>query len=122
MHSGGNKLTLKLLENEQQVEIIISDNGKGISSSDIPHIFERMYQCDSSRSARGNGLGLSITTELVNAHNGKLKQTAIPEWVQHLRYYFQKLCNSTGLFVYLLEENMKKQGYGKVLARLMLYN
>lgn len=38
MHSGGNKLTLKLLENEQQVEIIISDNGKGISSSDIPHI------------------------------------------------------------------------------------
>ncbi len=78
MHSGGNKLTLKLLENEQQVEIIISDNGKGISSSDIPHIFERMYQCDSSRSARGNGLGLSITTELVNAHNGKIKADSNP--------------------------------------------
>ena len=73
MHSGGNKLTLKLLENEQQVKIIISDNGKGISTSDIPHIFERMYQCDRSRSALGNGLGLSITQELVNAHNGKIK-------------------------------------------------
>ena len=78
MHSGGNKLTLKLLENEQQVKIIISDNGKGISPSDIPHIFERMYQCDRSRFALGNGLGLSITQELVNAHNGKIKADSQP--------------------------------------------
>lgn len=73
MHSGGNKLVLSLLENEQQVKIIISDNGKGISSVDIPHIFERMYQCDRSRSSGGNGLGLSITMELVNALGGKIK-------------------------------------------------
>ena len=72
-HSGGNKLSLQLLENEQQVKIIISDNGKGISSTDIPHIFERMYQCDRSRSSGGNGLGLSITMELVNALGGKIK-------------------------------------------------
>lgn len=72
-HSGGDKLTLQLLENEKQVKIIVSDNGKGISPSDMPHIFERMYQCDRSRSAGGNGLGLSITKELVNAHNGKIK-------------------------------------------------
>ncbi len=77
-HSGGNKLALQLLENETQVKIIISDNGKGISASDIPHIFERMYQCDSSRSAGGNGLGLSITKELVNAHNGKIKADSKP--------------------------------------------
>ncbi|MDE6319860.1 MAG: sensor histidine kinase, partial [Lachnospiraceae bacterium] len=51
----------------------ISDNGKGISSTDIPHIFERMYQCDRSRSSEGNGLGLSITMELVNALGGKIK-------------------------------------------------
>lgn len=72
-HSGGNKLALQLLENEQQVKIIISDNGKGISSADIPHIFERMYQCDRSRSSGGNGLGLSITMELVNALGGKIE-------------------------------------------------
>ena len=72
-HSSGNKLALQLLENEQQVKIIISDNGKGISSTDIPHIFERMYQCDRSRSTRGNGLGLSITMELVNALGGRIK-------------------------------------------------
>lgn len=73
VHSGGNKLVLQLLESEQEVKIIISDNGKGISSDDIPHIFERMYQCDRSRSLGGNGLGLSITMELVNALGGKIK-------------------------------------------------
>lgn len=73
VHSGGNKLVLQLLESEQEVKIIISDNGKGISSDDIPYIFERMYQCDRSRSLGGNGLGLSITMELVNALGGKIK-------------------------------------------------
>ena len=43
-------------------------NGKGISISDLPHIFERMYQCDHSRAAKGNGLGLSIAKELVSVH------------------------------------------------------
>ncbi|MCM1234768.1 MAG: HAMP domain-containing histidine kinase [Ruminococcus flavefaciens] len=78
IHSGGNKLTLQLLEDEQQVNIMVSDNGKGISSSELSHIFERMYQCDSSRSARGNGLGLSITRELVKAHNGTIKADSKP--------------------------------------------
>lgn len=73
IHSGGNKLNLQLLENEKQVEVIFVDNGKGISDVDIPHVFERMYQCDSSRFAEGNGLGLSITKELVDANKGKIE-------------------------------------------------
>ncbi len=77
-HSGGNKLSLQVLENEQQVELLISDNGKGISPSDLPHIFERMYRCDRSRSAKGNGLGLAITLELVNALGGKIKADSKP--------------------------------------------
>lgn len=40
---------------------------------------------------------------------------------QHLRLHYRKPCNKAGLF-HLLYENMKKQGYGKVLARLVLYN
>lgn len=72
-HSGGNKLSVQLIENSQQVKIIVSDNGNGISSADLPHIFERMYQCDHSRFAKGNGLGLSIARELVNAHKGKIR-------------------------------------------------
>lgn len=77
-HSGGSQLTLQLSETEQQVKMIFSDNGKGISSSDVSHIFERMYQCDRSRSSEGNGLGLSITRELVHALGGEIRADSRP--------------------------------------------
>lgn len=50
----------------------------GILPSNLPHIFERMYQCDDSRLADGNGLGLTIVKELVNAHKGEIKAESIP--------------------------------------------
>ncbi len=71
-HSGGNKLNLRVTENEKEALVEVTDNGIGISASNLPHIFERMYQCDSSRLVSGNGLGLSIVKELVNAHRGKI--------------------------------------------------
>lgn len=71
-HSGGDKLSLRLSEEGQYVKIVTADNGAGISQKDLPHIFERMYQCDHSRGARGNGLGLAITKELVGAHKGTI--------------------------------------------------
>lgn len=73
-HSGGNKLTLRITENESQAQIAVTDNGIGISPSNLPHIFERMYQCDDSRLADGNGLGLVI----VKAHKGKIKAESTP--------------------------------------------
>lgn len=76
-HSEGNKLTLRIFEDEKQAKIIVADNGKGISADELPHIFERMYQCDHSRSGKGNGLGLSIVKELVNAHKGKITANSI---------------------------------------------
>lgn len=77
-HSGGNKLTLRITENESQAQLAVTDNGIGISPSNLPHIFERMYQCDDSRLADGNGLGLGIVKELVNAHKGEIKVESIP--------------------------------------------
>lgn len=77
-HSGGNKLTLRITENESQAQIAVTDNGIGISPSNLPHIFERMYQCDDSRLADGNGLGLAIVKELVSAHKGKIKAESTP--------------------------------------------
>ncbi len=72
IHSKGNKVIFCISENDRQARITLADNGRGISSDHLPHIFERMYQCDQSRSAKGNGLGLSIVKELVAAHKGTI--------------------------------------------------
>ena len=78
IHSKGSKMTFHISENDLQVKITIADNGKGISPDHLPHIFERMYQCDQSRSAKGNGLGLSIVKELVAAHKGTIAADSTP--------------------------------------------
>ena len=72
VHSEGDKMELHISEDMRQAKIIISDNGKGITPDNLPHIFERMYQCDQSRSAKGNGLGLAITKELISVHKGTI--------------------------------------------------
>ena len=77
-HSGADRVTLTVTETEQQAKIIVADNGKGISAADLPHIFERMYRCDHSRSAKGTGLGLSIAKELVNVHKGTITAESSP--------------------------------------------
>lgn len=78
VHSAATYIKLSVKEDTQRAIISLTDNGKGISTEDLPHIFERMYQCDHSRSANGNGLGLSITKELVNAHKGTISATSSP--------------------------------------------
>lgn len=52
----------------------VSDNGIGISQQDLPRIFDKFYQVDSSttRQQSGTGLGLPITRQLVTAHGGEL--------------------------------------------------
>jgi signal transduction histidine kinase len=55
----------------------VADSGVGISPHDLPHIFERFYQSDKSRTrqaqARGNGLGLSICQAIVESHGGRIE-------------------------------------------------
>src|SRR5471030_563753 len=57
----------------------VRDNGKGIPYQDLPHIFERFYVVDRSRSREhtGTGLGLSIARHLVEAHGGMLSAHSI---------------------------------------------
>ena len=57
--------------------ILLEDNGKDRPAEQLPHIFEKLYQCDNARSGKGNGLGLAITKELVSAHKGIITAESI---------------------------------------------
>jgi signal transduction histidine kinase len=71
-HSRGNRVTIRLFEQDQQVRLEISDNGRGISEQHLPRIFDRLYKGDEARRSKGNGLGLAIIQELVTAHHGEI--------------------------------------------------
>ncbi len=64
-----------------QFRIWISDNGVGIPSADLPHIFRRFYRVEkhhSQQQIKGTGLGLSIVKRAIEAHNGFITVTSIP--------------------------------------------
>ena len=71
----GGKLDIKITEDTENYEILITDTGIGIPSKDLARIFERFYRVDKSRSRKigGTGLGLSIVKHVLQSIDGKLE-------------------------------------------------
>lgn len=64
-------ITVSVKQTDQGIQFCVSDTGKGITSENLPHIFERYWQAEDSRKM-GAGLGLSIARGIVEAHGGKI--------------------------------------------------
>jgi signal transduction histidine kinase len=67
------------------VRLAVIDTGEGISSVDLPHLFDRFYRADPSRNRRtgGSGLGLAIARQLVQAHGGRIWAESPPPGQEH---------------------------------------
>ncbi len=60
------------LYKDTEVNIVVRDDGIGISDKDLSHIFERFYRAESSRTGKGTGLGLAMAMEIARWHGGDI--------------------------------------------------
>lgn len=70
----GGSITIEAQPVDGAVQITVRDTGIGITSEHLPHVFERFYRVDKSRtrSSGGTGVGLTIVRHLVHAHGGEV--------------------------------------------------
>ena len=71
--SGGD-VSVGVTQRDGHARVTVADNGDGIPTEDLPHIFERFYRADKARTREngGSGLGLAIAKWIVDAHNGEI--------------------------------------------------
>ena len=60
------------------IRLSVSDNGVGIPAEHLPHVFDRFYKADRSRSQSGSGLGLSIVKAIIERHGGSVAVRSTP--------------------------------------------
>jgi len=76
--SPGGTIALRASHLLQQIVILVEDTGVGIPPEDLPHIWDRLYRGDHSRSQRGLGLGLSVVKAVAQAHKGSVEVSSQP--------------------------------------------
>jgi two-component system phosphate regulon sensor histidine kinase PhoR len=76
----GGRIEVQLAAVNGEVEVAVHDTGRGIGPEDLPHVFERFYRSDRSRtrSSGGTGLGLAIAKHIVEAHGGRISVSSRP--------------------------------------------
>jgi signal transduction histidine kinase len=78
LEHGGDDVTVRIGRDETHAFVEIADQGPGISAEHMPHLFERFYKADPSRSGPGSGLGLAIAQENARLLGGEIAVRSEP--------------------------------------------
>jgi signal transduction histidine kinase len=82
------QVTVKVSEDNGNVKVEVMDSGIGISSEDLPRLFEDFFRAGNV-SAKGTGLGLSISKRIVEAHGGRIwAESPCPETKKGSKFTF----------------------------------
>ncbi len=68
----GGHIDVALTTDGATAQVVVRDDGRGIPAEDIPHVFDKFFQSDSSRAIPGNGLGLALVHKIVTLHGGSI--------------------------------------------------
>jgi len=68
-------------------QLVVDDEGPGISEEDLPHVFDRFWRSDESRAMPGSGLGLSIVRQVAERHSGTVEAGCSPAGGARLRMW-----------------------------------
>lgn len=74
----GGLVTVSARKVDRLLELAVEDQGVGIAPADLPRLFERGFRARSTRTAPGDGLGLSIVKAIVEAHGGSVSVASAP--------------------------------------------
>ncbi len=72
------KVSVEVTQSSKHVTVTISDTGCGIPKEEIENIFEKFYQCDTSRATDGNGLGLALVRRIINITKSYISVESAP--------------------------------------------
>lgn len=74
MNKPNGKISMRIRDVGDFIQVELEDNGKGIAAKDLPNIFDRFYRTDASRNSSkgGSGIGLSIVKKIIEDHGGQV--------------------------------------------------
>ena len=75
----GGTVTLCLQETDTDLCVTVDDQGPGIPTEALHHVFDKFYQADSSHRQEGNGLGLALVKRIIMLENGTVSAENLPE-------------------------------------------
>ena len=74
----GDVVSVDITRTSKGVDLSVTDTGRGIEAEYVPHVFERFYKVDASRSGSGTGIGLAIVKHIAQAHDGDVRVESAP--------------------------------------------